>query len=50
MSHKEQNNVRATYTHKAKHITRRRLMTQWRDDYLDANKEQHIMPFEFAKK
>ncbi|MBS2639279.1 site-specific integrase, partial [Salmonella enterica subsp. enterica serovar Typhimurium] len=45
MSHKEQNNVRAAYTHKAKHITQRRLMIQWWADYLDANKENHIMPF-----
>lgn len=29
MSHKEQNNVRAAYIHKAKHITQRRLMLQW---------------------
>ncbi|HAE9696938.1 TPA_asm: DUF4102 domain-containing protein, partial [Salmonella enterica subsp. enterica serovar Derby] len=48
MSHKEQNNVRAAYTHKAKHITQRRLMIQWWADYLDANKENHIMPFDFA--
>ena len=49
MSHKEQNNVRAAYTHKAKHITQRRLMLQWWADYLDANKEKHIMPFDFAR-
>ncbi|HAK7256985.1 TPA: integrase arm-type DNA-binding domain-containing protein [Salmonella enterica] len=49
MSHKEQNNVRAAYTHKAKHITQRRLMIQWWADYLDANKENHIMPFYFAR-
>lgn len=49
MSHKEQNNVRAAYTHKAKHITQRRLMIQWWADYLDANKENHIMPFDFAR-
>ena len=49
MSHKEQNNVRAAYTHKAKHITQRRLMLQWWADYLDANKEIHIMPFDFAR-
>ncbi|EJV1878133.1 integrase arm-type DNA-binding domain-containing protein [Salmonella enterica subsp. enterica serovar Derby] len=49
MSHKEQNNVRAAYTHKAKHITQRRLMSQWWADYLDANKENHIMPFDFAR-
>ncbi|EPF0567618.1 prophage integrase IntS [Pectobacterium versatile] len=48
MSHKEQNNVRAAYTHKAKHITQRRLMLQWWADYLDANKDKHIMPFEFS--
>lgn len=49
MSHKEQNNVRAAYTHKAKHITQRRLMIQWWADYLDANIEKHIMPFDFAR-
>ncbi|ENP7128021.1 MULTISPECIES: tyrosine-type recombinase/integrase [Enterobacteriaceae] len=49
MSHKEQNNVRAAYIHKAKHITQRRLMLQWWADYLDANKERHIMPFDFAR-
>ncbi|EKI3478603.1 tyrosine-type recombinase/integrase [Salmonella enterica subsp. enterica serovar Derby] len=49
MSHKEQNNVHAAYTHKAKHITQRRLMIQWWADYLDANKENHIMPFDFAR-
>ncbi|ORJ23464.1 tyrosine-type recombinase/integrase [Rouxiella badensis] len=49
MSHKEQNNLRAAYTHKAKHITQRRLMIQWWADYLDANIEKHIMPFDFAR-
>ncbi|HAO0315345.1 TPA: integrase arm-type DNA-binding domain-containing protein [Escherichia coli] len=49
MSHKEQNNVRAAYTHIAQHITQRRLMLQWWADYLDANKERHIMPFDFSR-
>ena len=47
MSHKEQNNVRAAYTHKAKHITQRRLMLQWWADYLDETTKRRIAPFDF---
>jgi len=48
MSHKESNSVRAAYTHKAKHLEQRRLMLQWWADYLDANRNVMVRPFEFA--
>lgn len=48
MSHQERNTVRAAYIHKAEHIEERRLMVQWWADYLDANREQHVTPYEFA--
>ena len=48
MSHQERNSVRAAYIHKAEHIEERRLMVQWWADYLDANRERHVTPYEFA--
>ena len=50
MSHMEKNNVRAAYTHKAKHLEQRRLMLQWWADFLDANSEGMVRPFEFSQK
>lgn len=49
MSHQERNSVRAAYIHKAEHIEERRLMVQWWADYLDANREKGITPFDYAK-
>ena len=49
MSHKESNSVRAAYTHKAKHLDQRRLMLQWWADFLDANTNNMVRPFEFAQ-
>lgn len=49
MSHQERNSVRADYIHKAEHIEERRLMVQWWADYLDANREKGITPFDYAK-
>lgn len=49
MSHQERNGVRAAYIHKAEHLDERRLMVQWWADYLDANRESYISPFDFAK-
>lgn len=49
MSHQERNSVRAAYIHKAEHLGERRLMLQWWADYLDANRESVISPFEYAK-
>lgn len=50
MSHQERNSVRLAYIHKAKHIEERQLMVQWWADYLDANRERHVTPYEFARR
>ncbi|HGH5397179.1 TPA: tyrosine-type recombinase/integrase [Raoultella planticola] len=49
MSHMERNSVRAAYIHKAEHLDERRLMLQWWADFLDANREKGVSPFDFAK-
>ncbi|PHM42764.1 integrase [Xenorhabdus szentirmaii] len=49
LSHIERNNVRAAYIHTSKHLDERRLMVQWWADYLDANREKPITPYDFAK-
>lgn len=48
MSHQERSSVRAAYIHKAEHLDERRLMLQWWADFLDANSNCMIRPFEFA--
>lgn len=50
MSHKESNSVHAAYTHKVKHLEQRRLMLQWWADFLDANRNGMVRPFEFSIK
>ncbi|UAY90692.1 tyrosine-type recombinase/integrase [Pectobacterium polaris] len=50
MSHMEKNNVRAAYTHKAKHLEQPHLMLQWWADFLDANRNGMVRPFEFGQK
>ncbi|HDS7112428.1 TPA: tyrosine-type recombinase/integrase [Klebsiella aerogenes] len=49
MSHMERNSVRAAYIHKAEHIDERRLMLQWWADFLDANREKEVSPYDFGK-
>lgn len=49
MSHQERNGVRAAYIHKAEHLDERRLMLQWWADFLDANRQGLISPFDYAK-
>ncbi|MFU0815177.1 MAG: Phage integrase family site-specific recombinase [Rahnella inusitata] len=50
MSHQERSSVRAAYIHKAEHLAEQvRLMLQWWADYLDANREKGVSPFDFAK-
>jgi len=49
MSHQERNSVRAAYIHKAEHLDERRLMMQWWADFLDANREKTVNPFEFSQ-
>lgn len=48
MSHQERDTVRGAYIHKAEHLQERRLMCQWWADYLDANRQQHVTPYDFA--
>ncbi|MDC9622481.1 tyrosine-type recombinase/integrase [Xenorhabdus sp. XENO-7] len=49
LSHIERNNVWAAYIHTSKHLDERRLMVQWWADYLDANREKTVTPYDFAK-
>lgn len=50
MSHQERNNVRAAYIHLAEHMEERKQMMQWWADYLDANREGYITPYEFSNR
>ncbi|PWD68061.1 tyrosine-type recombinase/integrase [Pectobacterium parmentieri] len=49
MSHMERNSVRAAYIHKAEHLDERKLMLQWWADFLDANRQHVISPFDYVK-
>lgn len=49
MSHKERNNVRAAYTHKAEFLEERRMIMTWWSRFLEANREEHVTPHKFAK-
>lgn len=49
MSHKERNNVRAAYTHKAEFLAQRSKIVQWWADWLDANRKSFISPHDHAK-
>lgn len=49
LSHVERKKIRGAYLHTSKHIEERSLMLQWWADYLDANRERSISPFEFSQ-
>jgi integrase len=49
MSHKERNNLRAAYIHKAEFLEERRMIMTWWSRFLEANREHHVTPYEFAK-
>ncbi|EFA6625042.1 integrase arm-type DNA-binding domain-containing protein [Escherichia albertii] len=49
MSHQERNGVRAAYVHKAQHLEARKMMMQWWSDYLDANREEYVAPYIYAR-
>lgn len=49
MSNMERNSVSAAYIHKAEQLDERRLMLQWWADFLDADRERGITPFDYAK-
>lgn len=48
MSHQERNEVRLSYTHQAEFIEERQAMLKWWSDYLDANKETSISPYDYT--
>lgn len=50
LSHSERNNVRAAYIHTSEYLDERRLMVQCWADYLDANRERYVKPYDFAKR
>lgn len=49
MSHRERNNVRAAYVHKAEHLDERMEMMQWWSDYLDVNRDGFIAPYIYIR-
>ncbi|MEQ5223662.1 integrase arm-type DNA-binding domain-containing protein [Providencia alcalifaciens] len=49
LSHLERNNVKAAYLHTSHHLDERRLMLQWWADYLDANRQGFISPYDYAQ-
>ena len=49
MSHMERDDTRAAYIHLAMYLDERRLLLQWWSDYLEANSETHITPFDYAR-
>lgn len=49
MSHQESSSIRAAYIHKAEHLGESRLMLQWGTNFLDANSQQAISPFDYVK-
>jgi integrase len=48
MIHKERNRVRAAYIHKAEFLEQRRRIMGWWSNYIDANRDGHVTPHEFA--
>lgn len=48
LTHSEHNNVRAAYIHTSVHMEERRLMVQWWADYLKANKDKYVAPYDYA--
>ncbi|AWK43995.1 DUF4102 domain-containing protein [Photorhabdus laumondii subsp. laumondii] len=49
LSHLERNNVKAAYLHTSHHLDECRLMLQWWADYLDANRQGFISPYDYAQ-
>ena len=49
ISHKERNSVRAAYIQKTEFLEERRMIMIWWSRFLDANREDHLTPHEFAK-
>lgn len=48
MSHQERNEVRLAYTHQAEFLEERKAMLNWWSDFLNANKETAISPYDYT--
>ena len=49
LAHMERNQVRAAY-HRSTYMQDREKLMQWWADYLDANREKHVTPYDFANR
>ena len=49
LSHVERKNVKGSYMHTSEYLEERRLMLQWWADYIDANKNGSVTPYDFAR-
>ncbi len=49
MSHQERDQVRLAYTHQAEYMEERKAMLNWWSDYLEANQESYISPYDFSQ-
>lgn len=49
LSHVERKNVKGSYMHTSEYLEERKLMLQWWADYIDANKNGSITPYDFAR-
>ncbi len=47
LAHTEQNKVKGAYDRGDRFEERNRMM-QWWADYLDANRQQHVTPYDYA--
>ncbi|HBV2615549.1 TPA: integrase, partial [Klebsiella pneumoniae] len=45
----ERKNVKGSYMHTSEYLEERKLMLQWWADYIDANKNGSITPYDFAR-
>ena len=49
MSHQERDQVRLAYTHQAEYMEERKAMLNWWSDYIEANQQEYISPYDFTK-
>lgn len=49
MSHQERDQVRLAYTHQAEYLEERKAMLNWWSDYLLANQNGYISPYDFTQ-
>ncbi|CRI54828.1 hypothetical protein CCOS191_0292 [Pseudomonas sp. CCOS 191] len=49
LSHKKRNNERAACTQRDEFLEERRMIMIWWSRFLEANRDDHVIPHEFAK-